>query len=370
MSDKEKEGFENEEFDSNSDDSFMLEDEKDYPGEIPAFSSDQSSGKKRSGLLIFFSVIASIILLFFVSISAYLLLFHQDDTMKLLGFGKQQEAQTEDVIDISEKLEPIDQMTKIDDSDPTTNEGIASESAIESAAEQSQDLLIPVVKEDISNAEQSQDLLIPVVKEDISKTEAEKIVEKPKKSIEKKVSEKTNKNIAKVEKKKTNETVVQKQTDTKIVKNRFVQNETEPSKTTNVEKVKTKTTNIEKVKKADSKPMKTDLAESRPKEDKAINYGSTRSNTLSSIKEQKKSVTKSGNDLYTIQIYSSPSREDAEEWLDKLKARNIVDAFISQQKIRDDLWYRVRFGKFSSREEARTIALKHGFTQTWIDKVR
>ncbi len=74
--------------------------------------------------------------------------------------------------------------------------------------------------------------------------------------------------------------------------------------------------------------------------------------------------------LYTIQVYATPSREDAEEWLSKLKGKNISGAFISTYIKRDITWYRVRFGKFTSREEARITALKHGFAKTWIDRIR
>lgn len=72
--------------------------------------------------------------------------------------------------------------------------------------------------------------------------------------------------------------------------------------------------------------------------------------------------------IYIIQIYSSPSKEDALQWLSKLKAKNISDAFISEQKVRDKIWYRVRFGKFTTREEAKNAALRYGFAQTWIDR--
>ena len=74
--------------------------------------------------------------------------------------------------------------------------------------------------------------------------------------------------------------------------------------------------------------------------------------------------------IYIVQIYSSPSKEDAQAWLDKLKSKNIPEAFISEQNVRDKIWYRVRFGKYSTREEARNAALRYGFAQTWIDRVK
>lgn len=74
--------------------------------------------------------------------------------------------------------------------------------------------------------------------------------------------------------------------------------------------------------------------------------------------------------VYTVQVYSSPSKEDALEWIRKLKDKNISDAFISEQMVRDVKWYRVRFGQYESREQARSAALRYGFAQTWIDRVK
>ena len=74
--------------------------------------------------------------------------------------------------------------------------------------------------------------------------------------------------------------------------------------------------------------------------------------------------------LYIVQVYSTLSREDAEEWLSKLKNKNVHDAFISTQRVRDKVWYRVRFGAFETKEEAKNSAIKLGFAQSWIDRVR
>lgn len=76
------------------------------------------------------------------------------------------------------------------------------------------------------------------------------------------------------------------------------------------------------------------------------------------------------DELYIVQIYTSPSKDDAEEWLSKLQQKNISDGFISTQKVRDQIWYRVRFGSFKTRDDARAAAIKYGFSQSWIDRVR
>lgn len=84
----------------------------------------------------------------------------------------------------------------------------------------------------------------------------------------------------------------------------------------------------------------------------------------------KKSQQQPDGQTYVVQVYSSPSKEDAESWLKKLEAKNVINVFISTQKIRDIEWYRVRFGSFNSEDEARRAAQQLGFAQSWIDRVR
>lgn len=75
-------------------------------------------------------------------------------------------------------------------------------------------------------------------------------------------------------------------------------------------------------------------------------------------------------ELYTVQIYTTPSRDDAEEWLKKLRKKSISSSYIVSSKVRDKIWYRVRFGYFDSHDKAKTEAMKYGFAQTWIDRIR
>lgn len=72
---------------------------------------------------------------------------------------------------------------------------------------------------------------------------------------------------------------------------------------------------------------------------------------------------------FVVQIYSTPSKDDAQEWLDKLRSKNL-SGYISEHKVRDIIWYRVRFGEFSSKDEARAAAMRYGFAQSWIDRIR
>lgn len=106
-----------------------------------------------------------------------------------------------------------------------------------------------------------------------------------------------------------------------------------------------------------------------PKKEQPIKVIPKIDRTKDIAKLEKDVNTQNQNAIYTIQVYSSPSLEDAQDWVKKLKSYNI-DAYISEQMIRDVKWYRVRFGNFSTREEARSVALRYGFSQTWIDRIK
>ncbi len=76
------------------------------------------------------------------------------------------------------------------------------------------------------------------------------------------------------------------------------------------------------------------------------------------------------NELYAVQIYASPSKDDAEAWLSNLKDKDVDNPRISTQKVRDVIWYRVRFGNFKSKDDASEAAMRYGFAQTWIDRIK
>lgn len=73
--------------------------------------------------------------------------------------------------------------------------------------------------------------------------------------------------------------------------------------------------------------------------------------------------------IFTVQIYSSPSKIDAESWLGQLKAKEIPYAMLVEKEIRGKTWYRVRYGKFETKDAARASALELGYSQSWIDRV-
>ena len=121
-------------------------------------------------------------------------------------------------------------------------------------------------------------------------------------------------------------------------------------------------------------PDENRIVDKRPKKKQTKNIAkrnSTKEEKPKSIKVPKSNrKPESDIGLFTIQIYASPSKEDATEWLNKLQSESINDAFISEQMVRDEIWYRVRFGNFKTKQEAQAAALKLGYSQTWIDRVK
>lgn len=76
------------------------------------------------------------------------------------------------------------------------------------------------------------------------------------------------------------------------------------------------------------------------------------------------------SELWVVQVFSSPSRDDADEWLQTLRNNQVKDGYIVEQKIRGQSWYRVRFGEYTSMDEAESAARTMGYKQPWIARVR
>jgi len=74
--------------------------------------------------------------------------------------------------------------------------------------------------------------------------------------------------------------------------------------------------------------------------------------------------------LYVVQVFSSPSKDDAEEWLQSLREKKVNDGYITEQQIKGQPWYRVRFGQYEKREDAESAAMNMGFTQPWVARIR
>ncbi len=73
---------------------------------------------------------------------------------------------------------------------------------------------------------------------------------------------------------------------------------------------------------------------------------------------------------WVVQVFASPSRDDAEEWLQQLREQRVPDGYIVEQKVKGQPWYRVRFGQYATRDEAEQAAMNRGFRQPWIARVR
>lgn len=73
---------------------------------------------------------------------------------------------------------------------------------------------------------------------------------------------------------------------------------------------------------------------------------------------------------WVVQVFSSPSRDDAAEWLQTLQRKSVADGYIIEHDVRGTTWYRVRFGQFATREEAESAAIEAGVQQPWIARVR
>jgi hypothetical protein len=73
---------------------------------------------------------------------------------------------------------------------------------------------------------------------------------------------------------------------------------------------------------------------------------------------------------FSVQVYSTISKKDANDRMRTLKAKNLKNVYISEYQKRDVLWYRVRFGEFGSYEEAMQEAQKHGFSDAWVDRIK
>lgn len=73
---------------------------------------------------------------------------------------------------------------------------------------------------------------------------------------------------------------------------------------------------------------------------------------------------------WVVQVFASPSRDDADEWLQQLREQRITDGYIVEQKVKGQSWYRVRFGQFATRAEAEEAAKNRGYAQPWVARVR
>ena len=74
--------------------------------------------------------------------------------------------------------------------------------------------------------------------------------------------------------------------------------------------------------------------------------GEAGKNFLSSDGEAKQS-----GKPWTVQVNAFPDEKSAKTWVDRLKDKG-YNAYLSESRVQGRLWYRVRVGRFESREEA------------------
>ncbi|MFN4986303.1 MAG: SPOR domain-containing protein [Ignavibacteria bacterium] len=89
-------------------------------------------------------------------------------------------------------------------------------------------------------------------------------------------------------------------------------------------------------------------------------------------KSQQPSTRSSANALqeWCVQVFASTNADDADEWNDRLRTKNVYDSRIEIVDRQGQTWYRVRFGRFASRQEAEQSALGMGFRNAWVNRTR
>ncbi len=73
---------------------------------------------------------------------------------------------------------------------------------------------------------------------------------------------------------------------------------------------------------------------------------------------------------FMVQVYASPSLEDAQQVAEQLRRMGILGVVVVPHRIRERTWWRVRFGSYATRLEAEQAALGAGFPNAWIVRVR
>ncbi len=81
-------------------------------------------------------------------------------------------------------------------------------------------------------------------------------------------------------------------------------------------------------------------------------------------------ATQQINGVFAIQVYASPSLIDAEEWLERLKNRGLVNPLLTSQVVRGQTMYRVRFGLYNTLQEAERDAARFGYAGSWVVRLR
>ncbi len=137
------------------------------------------------------------------------------------------------------------------------------------------------------------------------------------------------------------------------------------------EKLKKVRTKSDRVSKADKAKTDKRIVASKKGAEKHTSITKTKVLAEASASKQQSSMAKpSSSGLFSVQVYASPSMEDAEQWLNKLRQKKINGGFVSTQEVRGKKWYRVRFGSYSTMQEAEQMASQSGFGTAWVVRLR
>jgi hypothetical protein len=93
----------------------------------------------------------------------------------------------------------------------------------------------------------------------------------------------------------------------------------------------------------------------------------TRPSQPAALERQK---TQQISGVFAIQVYASPSIADAEDWVERLKQRGMVNAVVTSQVIRGQTMYRVRFGLYNTLRDAERDAERFGYVGSWVVRLR
>jgi hypothetical protein len=123
---------------------------------------------------------------------------------------------------------------------------------------------------------------------------------------------------------------------------------------------KVQSTSVSKSSTEVSKPKKTKIIASKDSDN------STSSSNIRSTVSSKTKVTPE----YALKVHSSYSKVDAYSKAEQLRKEGVENVTVTEQKIRDRTIYNVRYGKFSSFNDAEAASKKTSLPSRWIDRTK
>jgi|GEM_PF-6289970 len=113
----------------------------------------------------------------------------------------------------------------------------------------------------------------------------------------------------------------------------------------------------------------TSVATSRKKQKIVSSQDSDNTTSTSNIRSTVSSKTTKTPE-YALKVHSSYSKVDAFSKAEQLRKEGIENVTVTEQKIRDRTIYNVRYGKFSSFNEAEAASRKTSLPSRWIDRTK